>query len=165
MSKNKNIDFPKTLNAKIASITKGFSFAYIKEAFVAALLIIVARGDEQTKLRGHAGSTGGGDDFEDNIFWRELKKQIANLRKEMDDENDNSLNVNAIEEQRNVPKIERRHPVPQDRVPDSLLRGPPPQQSFPIRQPMQWPYTVPGQAFGSHIRRSPTNNGADFGMW
>jgi hypothetical protein len=41
---NKDLDFPDELCAKIAEITDKFSFAYMQEAFVAALLAIAARG-------------------------------------------------------------------------------------------------------------------------
>ena len=41
---NDDVEFPEVLCKAIASITKGFSFAYIQEAFVAALLAI-ANGD------------------------------------------------------------------------------------------------------------------------
>ena len=44
---NENIEFPEKLNKAIASITKGFSFAYIQEAFVAALLAIANAGEEE----------------------------------------------------------------------------------------------------------------------
>ena len=43
---NKKIEFPEVLCGMIADITDGFSFAYMKEAFVASLLVIVAsKGD------------------------------------------------------------------------------------------------------------------------
>ncbi|XP_014550889.1 hypothetical protein COCVIDRAFT_42685 [Bipolaris victoriae FI3] len=41
---NKNLEFPDELCDKIAEITPKFSFAYMQEAFVAALLAIAARG-------------------------------------------------------------------------------------------------------------------------
>jgi transitional endoplasmic reticulum ATPase len=43
---NEDIEFPTILNKAIASITKGFSFAYIQEAFVAALLAIANADDD-----------------------------------------------------------------------------------------------------------------------
>ena len=82
---NKKVDFPKGLSAKVASITDGFSFAYIQEAFVAALLVIAGNGVEEGKVRG---SGGGDDEFEGNEFWKQLKIQVENLRKQMDDERD-----------------------------------------------------------------------------
>lgn len=81
---NEKIDFPKSLKEKIADITDGFSFAYMKEAFVAALMSIVVKKDDVS------GSSDGehdkDDDLEKNLFWQEFKKQIKNLRDEMDSE-------------------------------------------------------------------------------
>jgi transitional endoplasmic reticulum ATPase len=81
---NKKIDFPEEMSARIADITKDFSFAYMKEAFVAALLVIVARTDhgmdERLSLRRRE------DPLSGNTLWKEIKKQVENLRKEMDDE-------------------------------------------------------------------------------
>lgn len=75
---NKKVDFPEEMSAKVADITDDFSFAYMKEAFVAALLVIVAKRDVR--------EGGGGDGLSGNVLWEELKKQISALRKEMDDE-------------------------------------------------------------------------------
>lgn len=85
---NDKIDFPKEMSSKVADITNGFSFAYMKEAFVAALLVIVARTgykvDDKLSCK----------EFEDplnrNILWREIKRQVENLRKEMDEEGGDS---------------------------------------------------------------------------
>lgn len=44
---NEDVDFPEVLDKPIARITKGFSFAYMQEAFVASLLAIAAQGDEE----------------------------------------------------------------------------------------------------------------------
>ena len=41
LEKNAKVDFPEELCDAIAQITEGFSFAYLKEAFVTALLLIV----------------------------------------------------------------------------------------------------------------------------
>ncbi|KAK4508175.1 hypothetical protein PRZ48_001913 [Zasmidium cellare] len=48
LSDNKDLDFPDKLCPAIAKITKGFSFAYLQEAMVAALLAI-AREDEYSE--------------------------------------------------------------------------------------------------------------------
>lgn len=77
---NKQIEFPKILCAKIADITSDFSFAYMKEAFVAALLVIVARRDEPAVHRRHR------DELEGNILWEVIQEQIKALREEMDEE-------------------------------------------------------------------------------
>jgi SpoVK/Ycf46/Vps4 family AAA+-type ATPase len=76
---NKKIDFPGEMSEKIADITRDFSFAYMKEAFVAALLVIVAKKESSASRRRK-------DDMSLNIFWNELRKQVANLRHEMEDE-------------------------------------------------------------------------------
>jgi transitional endoplasmic reticulum ATPase len=82
---NRKIEFPKEMSARVADITGDFSFAYMKEAFVAALLVIVARADDK-----NTGFRSREDDLSDNILWKELKKQIQSLRKEMDDESDDA---------------------------------------------------------------------------
>ena len=76
LKSNNKIEFPKRLAVAIAEITDEFSFAYMKEAFVAALL----------NLRHSRKATfGGGDDGLDGLpLWREIKKQIKNLRDELD---------------------------------------------------------------------------------
>jgi len=77
---NEKIDFPESLKEKIADITDGFSFAYMQEGFVATLMSIVVGKDN------HSESGGGDDEFEKNVFWQEFKKQVKNLRDEMDSE-------------------------------------------------------------------------------
>lgn len=81
---NKQVEFPSLMNARIADITSDFSFAYMKEAFVAALLVIVANSDEKPKFRHRE------DDLSGNILWKEIKKQVENLRKEMDNEQEDA---------------------------------------------------------------------------
>ncbi|KAI9875250.1 MAG: hypothetical protein M1830_008706 [Pleopsidium flavum] len=71
---NKKIGFPKRLCGAIAGITDQFSFAYMKEAFVATLLVIVA---------GREVAEGGGDDFDGLMLWVEIKRQIKILRDEI----------------------------------------------------------------------------------
>ncbi|KAF2683487.1 P-loop containing nucleoside triphosphate hydrolase protein [Lentithecium fluviatile CBS 122367] len=84
--KNKeSIEFPSKLCDAIADITEDFSFAYLKEAFVATLLELA---------RNH-----GGDDDEDSYdddeeddplikynFWRTFKEQVKVLRDDMGSE-------------------------------------------------------------------------------
>lgn len=88
LKSNDKIDFPKVMSAMIADITGNFSFAYMKEAFVAALLVIVARtgGDEDVKLTFRQRE----DPLSGNILWREIKRQVENLRKEMDEDSSDS---------------------------------------------------------------------------
>jgi hypothetical protein len=104
---NKDIEFPDRLCGAIADITDGFSFAYIQEAFVAAL-IVVARGGGDGDGSSEEGSAAGweaveGDEIEDGwvgvaddegvddgdlddlVLWVEIKKQIAILREGMEE--------------------------------------------------------------------------------
>lgn len=74
-----SIKFPKMLCAAIAGITQDFSFAYLKEAFVATLLTIANGRTENA-------TTGGGpdhDDLDNYELWREMKKTVKILREDM----------------------------------------------------------------------------------
>ena len=71
------ITFPERLCAAIAEITEDFSFAYLKEAFVATLLVIAGKRSEIEEWDGN------GDDLNDFELWREIKKQIKMLREDM----------------------------------------------------------------------------------
>lgn len=105
---NEDVEFPSSLCPAIAGITKGFSFAYIQEAFVAALLAI-ANGDvaEETEGEEPAGEdfeitsvdlTSFGDlyresckvesgkELEKFVLWREIKKVVKTLREELEAE-------------------------------------------------------------------------------
>ena len=71
----------------IAKITDDFSFAYMQEAFIAALLAIATSGKDSQ-------AQGGSDDhsgLEENILWKEIKKQIKILREEMDNKVANAI--------------------------------------------------------------------------
>ena len=76
-----SLKFPRKLCPAIAGITQDFSFAYLKEAFVASLSAIAQRQSEN-------GIKGGGDDdggdLDDYELWREMKKQVRALRNDMD---------------------------------------------------------------------------------
>jgi transitional endoplasmic reticulum ATPase len=110
---NEDIDFPDQLCVSIAKITDAFSFAYIQEAFVAALVVIAGSREDgaEAKLRAesvpldqwefveeddtrpaHADRHGGGDDdgpdLDKYLLWRVIKEQIAILRKELNDRGD-----------------------------------------------------------------------------
>jgi SpoVK/Ycf46/Vps4 family AAA+-type ATPase len=85
LESNKDVDFPDALCGAIASITDGFSFAYIQEAMVASLLAIAARSGSDHK--GEDGSSGD-DDLDKLVLWREIKKQVKILRDEIGDEDD-----------------------------------------------------------------------------
>lgn len=75
------IKFPKKLSLPIAGITEDFSFAYLKEAFVATLLVIAGRRSEE-EIRGGGDDEGG--DLDDYELWREMKKTVKSLRDDMD---------------------------------------------------------------------------------
>lgn len=102
---NKDIEFPDEICDAAAKITDGFSFAYIQEAFVSALLDIArssegGRGldvDSVEELRQNwevldiedsapVGSTEKDHkDLDDYILWRKLKFQVQQLRKQLDE--------------------------------------------------------------------------------
>jgi len=63
---NDAVDFPDSLVAEVAELTYDFSFAYLKEAFVSTLVLLI--GDKETK----------------NDFEKILKNQIKTLRKQLD---------------------------------------------------------------------------------
>ncbi len=83
LKNNKKIEFPQALCGMIADITDDFSFAYMKEAFVAALLAIVAARQTETLLRIRSGSDR--ENAEKTLLWKEIQKQVKILRDEMDD--------------------------------------------------------------------------------
>ena len=68
---------PSTVPPHIASITDGFSFAYLKEAFVASLLTLVQDSAEDTRPAEEE------DDREWGRFGNLLQKQIAALREDL----------------------------------------------------------------------------------
>jgi transitional endoplasmic reticulum ATPase len=108
------MEFPDELCLAIAKITDGFSFAYIQEAFVAALVEIAAgreaavygeikkdtvvmdewefveEEEEDRSANADSPAGGGGDDdqrpdLDKYLLWRVIKKQVAILRKELND--------------------------------------------------------------------------------
>ncbi|KAG9550002.1 P-loop containing nucleoside triphosphate hydrolase protein, partial [Aureobasidium melanogenum] len=72
---NKEIEFPDKLCEAVSSITDGFSFAYMQEAFVASLLALATSDKEE----GHHDT-----DLDKLPLWQQLKKQIKILRNELD---------------------------------------------------------------------------------
>ncbi|KAI1333486.1 ATPase [Xylariaceae sp. FL0016] len=95
LSSNKVIDFPNKLCTAIAGITDKFSFAYMQEAFVAALLAIArnSNGKETVCPEDIDGdwvdicaSRIEDEDLDDLVLWVEIKKQIIILREGMDEE-------------------------------------------------------------------------------
>ncbi|RYC56798.1 hypothetical protein CHU98_g9410 [Xylaria longipes] len=99
LADNKDVEFPDELCKAIAEITDKFSFAYMQEAFVAALLAMARRSkggerrSEESLTRDVGGGwldvCGGGDghgDLDDLPLWVEIKKQIETLREGMESE-------------------------------------------------------------------------------
>ncbi|KAI1419814.1 ATPase [Xylaria sp. FL1777] len=98
LADNKDIEFPDELCKAVAEITDKFSFAYMQEAFVAALLAIARRSkDGETRSEesltremgdGWLDVCGGGDDgdLDELVLWIEIKKQIEILREGMESE-------------------------------------------------------------------------------
>ena len=101
---NEDVEFPQILTRAIAGITKGFSFAYIQEAFVAALLAI-ANGDtsgveeteEEKSLRLEdeceffflnqmvlKTKVDNEKELEKFVLWRMIKKVVRTLREELE---------------------------------------------------------------------------------
>lgn len=81
---NKEIDFPDKLCPAVADITHDFSFAYMQEAFVAALLAI-AQGKEKAEGLGDGWvdvleDDDGDDDLDGNVLWNEIQRQVEILR-------------------------------------------------------------------------------------
>jgi len=85
LAKNEAIYFPPELSESIADITEGFSFAYLKEAFITCLLMIVGsrRGNKDIE-----GLPAAGEDMhklDHLLLWRVMNKQVGTLRAEMED--------------------------------------------------------------------------------
>jgi len=78
LADSKEIEFPKELSPEIAKITDKFSFAYLQEAFVAALLAIAfdqtTEGSDKPQKR---------RSWEDLILWKEIQKAVNTLREEI----------------------------------------------------------------------------------
>lgn len=93
---NEGVDFPDRLCPAIAKITEKFSFAYLQEVFVAALLQIAGRSERdddhivESCIGEYFVEHGGGsdDDLEKLVLWKEIKKQVKALRDEMGDDDD-----------------------------------------------------------------------------
>ena len=82
------IAFPKKLCLAIAGITQGFSFAYLKEAFISTLLVMAGNHQSEDDGSGAPGETDvdhdDSDDLDDYELWREMKNQVKLLRDDME---------------------------------------------------------------------------------
>lgn len=100
LSGNKDIEFPHEICTETAKITDKFSFAYIQEAFVSALMEIARENDDKRKdehddmdeltdawdvldIQDGAPVPVKTKDLDDYILWRKLKHQVELLRKEI----------------------------------------------------------------------------------
>lgn len=96
---NRDIEFPEKLSAAIADITQDFTFAYLKEAFVAALLVIAGQdeesGDEDEvderipyledlKPGLRSKHISDNKDISNLPLWIEIQKQVKMLREDME---------------------------------------------------------------------------------
>lgn len=104
LANNEDVEFPDEICEGLADITKGFSFAYMQEAFIAALLALAHDNDSEDFIHTYAegvstyewdDSSDSRQDLDDYPLWRELKKQVKNLKQEMDDLN---IDQNALHE-------------------------------------------------------------------
>lgn len=84
LSKNSSLRLPTQISSAIASITEGFSFAYLQEAFVTALLSIV-QAQRANLVKPDASVIPTSDDLASNAVWQAISKQVKTLRKEMKD--------------------------------------------------------------------------------
>ena len=83
LSKNSSLKLPSDIASAIADITEGFSFAYLQEAFVTALLSIVRVQRAEPSMA--SASKAASYELEYNNIWQAIKKQVETLRKEMRD--------------------------------------------------------------------------------
>ncbi|KAF2016028.1 P-loop containing nucleoside triphosphate hydrolase protein [Aaosphaeria arxii CBS 175.79] len=92
LKNKKNIEFPAKLCDAMAGITDDFSFAYLKEAFVATLLDLARNSDDDSDDEGEDVIDGSDDDESDPFakykIWRVFKAQVKILRREMGGEED-----------------------------------------------------------------------------
>ncbi len=84
LSKNSSIGLPTQISSAVASITEGFSFAYLQEAFVTALLSIVQT-QRANLIQPDAAAMSKSDNLESNEVWHAISKQVQTLRREMKD--------------------------------------------------------------------------------
>lgn len=90
LSDNNDVEFPDKLCDAVADITNDFSFAYIQEAFVAALLAIARDGDRGSDSDtdenedGWVLTTSRNDELSGLPLWVEIQKQVKILREGME---------------------------------------------------------------------------------
>lgn len=142
-----SIEFPEELCPAIANITDGFSFAYLKEAFVATLLLIAGRRSDE-----HNDAVNIEQNLDRYELWREIKRQIKLLRDDMA-AGARSRRINDVSEgwtleDSSQPKLQSpsvTNGIEDVKVPQSLhdlqsvqmpLRSKDPASMDPVRRPM-----------------------------
>ena len=80
LGRNPKVQFPQRLCTAIADITENFTFAYLKEAFIAALLMLAGKQDPAFVGKSNGGSK---SELDDLPLWIEIRKQVENLKKEL----------------------------------------------------------------------------------
>lgn len=84
LKSNPSVVFPEKLCPAMAHITPGFSFAFLKECFVATLLALAREDDDPaTEWRPYDSDN---DDLEDYKLWVTFKEQAEILRKELENQ-------------------------------------------------------------------------------
>ncbi|KAL9109035.1 MAG: hypothetical protein Q9227_006275 [Pyrenula ochraceoflavens] len=89
---NAALEFPSSLCSAIAKITSDFSFAYLKEAFVASLLSLAHQAG------GPVDDSDDNPDIDDLPLWIELQKQITLLREDIEKSKSADPNKNASDQ-------------------------------------------------------------------
>ena len=79
----------------MAAITEDFSFAYMKEAFVATLLELARDHDDDSDEESDGDD--GDDPLDDYELWRVFKAQVKILREEMGDGTGSAFTSNTAE--------------------------------------------------------------------
>ncbi|MCJ1456228.1 hypothetical protein MMC28_006588 [Mycoblastus sanguinarius] len=83
LAENKTIDFPAKLCSAIAGITDGFSFAYLKEAFVSALLTIVSDQPSSFPHMRQDFQNSDSKSLDSVLLWQVMRQQVELLRNEI----------------------------------------------------------------------------------
>ncbi|KAL8788641.1 MAG: hypothetical protein Q9213_001569 [Squamulea squamosa] len=81
LTKKTPLKLPPEISSAIANITEGFSFAYLQEALVTALLGLIQTQRLNTTMQDSSEPASG--NLEMNPIWQAIQKQVKILRKEM----------------------------------------------------------------------------------
>ncbi|KAL8768189.1 MAG: hypothetical protein Q9209_005498 [Squamulea sp. 1 TL-2023] len=81
LTRNTCMKLPPEISSAIANITEGFSFAYLQEALVTALLGLIQTQQLDTTIPESSEPVLG--NLEANPIWQAIQKQVKTLRKEM----------------------------------------------------------------------------------